>query len=93
MKNIADIYDRLKKDYVIKWYESEFELYFSSKHKEYKIYVSEDLVSIDKIKKIKIFKYELKYEVPISHTHFDTNKSTIDNVYKMVLFYLNRYEK
>lgn len=93
MKKIIDIYNELKKDYMVKWYESEFELYFFNKHMEYKIYVNEEFVSISRIRKIKFFKFQLKYETPISHAHFDSDTYSVDDIYNKVLFYLNKYRK
>ncbi len=97
MKTIKDLYSILEKEYVVKWNNkveyNDFSLYFSNASKHYRIEINIDLVILYKINNLNIFNFDFKNEIQITHTHFDYESQSIDDIYVQITKYIEKYTK
>ena len=85
MKNIKDLYNKLEKDYKLKWIDNQkesFNIYFTKNNLEYMIYV--DIEYLGYFRKTKgLFRHWKN----ISHDHFD-DKEDIEELYKTIISFI-----
>lgn len=92
MNTIKDLYYELGKTYEVEWNNDDFysfKLFFEGKRgRKYKLYISEEYICI--LKRIKFFRWQ--FWVDLTHSHYDFEDNTIDDVFDGVQYYLNRYQ-
>ncbi len=75
---MKEVYDYLKKMYQVEWYvpEIEFYVYFNTKHKKYRLLVTEELILINR--------YMFNHWVPIAHKRYAFNTSIKDKCVEII---------